>query len=146
MALDQPENRDHLTELKRGLEIMFGENLKSFELKHDDIPTYAMGSRTFQRLASRYTLSVQVDINISDMLKEERISALTKVDFNIEHSSISMSHIQDYSKGKVVMRLEYVTQDLNAFLDSIKDKTWGKYEQQFTDNLERILADDTHKK
>jgi len=39
------------------------------------------------------------------------------------------------------MRLEYVTNDLDSFLDILRDKTWGKFEKEFTEQLEAKLSE-----
>jgi hypothetical protein len=67
---------------------------------------------------------------------------LTKENINLgPYGPISMHKTQDLELDKVVMRLDYSVNDLNDFLDVLRDKTWGKYEREFTKQLEDKLKD-----
>lgn len=123
---------------------MFGDGLVSFDLQqeHTMIPLFTMAGGMHQTMGRiNYTLHVQVDINVSDRLKGMNI---TRSELAIgNYGPMRYSESQEYGRGKIIMRLEYITNDLDGFLDTLKDKTWGKFEKEFTEQLEAKLNEDT---
>lgn len=124
--------------------MLFGDGLVSFDLEQDcnSFPVFMIGHSSPVGMSTgnpNYTLHVQVHINVSDRLKGMNI---TRHDLTIGHyGPVRYSESQEYGRGKIIMRLEYVTNDLDGFLDILRDKTWGKFEKEFTEQLEAKLSE-----
>jgi hypothetical protein len=139
--LDPLENRDYRGEIEQGLKLLFGDALVSYELYSERQHAMLLMSNPPQQVGGSltYRLSVQVNYNVSDHL---RGLTITKESINLgEYGPHSVSETQEFGRGKIVMRVEYATGDLDGFLDALKDKTWGKFDREFTKQLEDKLDD-----
>lgn len=135
MVLEALESRDHLAELNRGLELMFGDRFKSFEIKQD-YPSARVNVPS--ATSDRYTITVHLNVTVQSMLYDRKWS----FDHDIANCSSKISSYQDYRLGSIIVRIEYFTTDFEAFLDALTKQTWNKYQEQFTENLETILTVD----
>jgi len=128
-------------ELDQGLKLLFGEALVSYDLRSERTGAMLLMSNPPQQVggAITYRLSVQVNYNVSERLKGLTI---TRESINLgKYGPHAVSETQEFGIGKIVMRVEYATDDLDGFLDAIKDKTWGKFDREFTKQLEDKLDD-----
>ena len=131
--------RDYRSELELGLKALFGEHFLSYELRQERgaIPIFMLGQLGPMSVGGdmpEYTLIVNIDMNVTAYLKPNRLS---HEDITIgNHGPISIDQYQDCTRARIVMRTTYKCHDLDDFLNIFKDKTWGKFDKEFTQQLE----------
>jgi hypothetical protein len=143
VAREKPE-RDYNAELQRGLELIFGDFLISyqFESRATSDPVYMLGYSS----AASYLLHIIVLISELDMM---RLKDLGKIRSSVDFESIV--RIGDYtpiqfdqrfdSTGRQVWMLHYITSDLDHFLDEVHKKSWCGYNDKMNELIDDILSD-----
>ena len=144
------KNNNYLEELNTDLNHIFGGHLKDMSIRSnlDDLTSMGGGGLVYSHEAHAvHELTLHVELSVADMLK---LKGAGRVNSSVDFASLCVfgdynpklvSQCQDFSTAAMSMKIVYVIDNLDNFLEALHKKAWTHYDKRMNDLIDEVLEE-----
>lgn len=140
-------DREYFTEMSTALNNIYGSRLMDFNFNmHRNVsPIYSQGSPVFMQAGPEVIeLNIVFAISVVELLTQQqpRGAGYLLESFRIgRHSPQSISQEQDYKSANRIVRLRYMIDDLDDFMDALNKESEKAFEKVISKQIDEKIND-----